>query len=167
MITFDFAIKLIIAHEGGYVNDPSDPGGETQFGISKRAFPKFDIKNLTENEAQSIYYSEYWLKMNIDGFHNDLLKLHLFDMAVNAGRGAATAILQKIVNVNPDGFIGPKTIVSANEYEDQKSLVDQYIQGRKDYYGNLVKKKPVLLKFLKGWINRVEDTTKYFENGKA
>ena len=49
-------------HEGGYVNDPTDPGGETNYGISKRAYPKIDIKALTKHEAVKIYYKDYWVK---------------------------------------------------------------------------------------------------------
>ena len=60
--SFDEIIEVVLHHEGGYVNDPKDPGGETNYGISKRAYPDVDIKNLTEDGAKDIYRRDYWEK---------------------------------------------------------------------------------------------------------
>ena len=57
---FDEIIEVVLEHEGGYVNDPKDPGGETNFGIAKRSHPDVDIKNLTKESAKEIYKEVYW-----------------------------------------------------------------------------------------------------------
>ena len=62
LVKFDDIIKVVLKHEGGYVNDPKDPGGETNFGIAKRSHPDVDIENLTEDEAKDIYKEHYWIK---------------------------------------------------------------------------------------------------------
>jgi lysozyme family protein len=162
-MNFQTAIKLILEHEGGYVNDPDDPGSETNFGISKKAFPNLDIKNLTQDAAEAIYYNKYWLPMKLDGFQNNLLKLHLFDMGVNAGIVRATMLLQDILNVICDGIIGQITIDAANNYPDQKELTDAYINARKSHYEYIVKKNPTQIKYINGWMNRINDTTNFFE----
>lgn len=71
-------------HEGGYVWDEDDPGGETNFGISKRAYPKLDIKNLTKHEAVKIYHKDYWLKYRCGDLPSNIRHI-VFDGAVNMG----------------------------------------------------------------------------------
>ena len=66
LMSFYIEIENVIKHEGGYVNDPSDPGGETKYGISKKAYPKVDIKNLTLDDAIEIYKDDYWLPAKVD-----------------------------------------------------------------------------------------------------
>ena len=58
--SFDLAIPIVLENEGGYVNDPADPGGETKYGISKRSYPALDIKNLTVEQATAIYLRDFW-----------------------------------------------------------------------------------------------------------
>jgi lysozyme family protein len=104
--------ERLIQSEGGYVNDPKDRGGETKFGISKRAFPELDIKNLTKEAASDIYSERYWMPVfKILGLREDLLPTAyvLFDFAVNSGVGAATKGLQRALGVTPDGEAGAKT----------------------------------------------------------
>ena len=72
------AISATLAHEGGYVNDPADPGGETKFGISKRAYPDVDIKSLTRQEAEMIYRRVYWEKAGCDKMDNSDLAIVVF-----------------------------------------------------------------------------------------
>ncbi|KKL48233.1 hypothetical protein LCGC14_2327530, partial [marine sediment metagenome] len=95
MASFDKAIPTILKHEGGYVHDPLDPGGETNFGISKRAFPELDIKNLTSGQAVDIYRERYWLHHIYDGIVNQDIATKVFDLAVNMGHRAAHRLLQK------------------------------------------------------------------------
>ena len=75
----------LMKYEGGYVNDPDDPGGETKFGISKRAYPQLDIKNLTEADAMEIFYRDYYLPLNIPDIDDEKTAWQLFDFGVNAG----------------------------------------------------------------------------------
>jgi lysozyme family protein len=88
---FEPAFTLVVGIEAGYVNDPRDPGGETKFGISKRAYPNEDIPNLTLERAHELYRRDYWDKLNCDGMSWELA-LITFDCAVNQGVGVARAI---------------------------------------------------------------------------
>jgi lysozyme family protein len=160
MKSFGDYLKVILKHEGGYVNDPDDPGGETKYGICKKQFPHLDIKNLTVEQASKIYFESYWLPMNLDKIDNELLKLHLFDMGVNAGTKSAIKLLQEMLGITQDGVIGNITSNSIKSW--QGNVVADYINARKGYYLRLVKNKPKLNKFLKGWFNRVNNTK--FEN---
>lgn len=101
-------IPLLILLEGGYVNDPNDPGGETKFGISKRSYPHLDIANLTQTAAANIYYTDYWIKGKCDTIPFPLCA-YFFDACVNQGISEATHILQQTVGVNQDGVFGPAT----------------------------------------------------------
>jgi len=109
MSRFDDIFERVIGHEGGYSSDVNDPGGETKFGISKRAYPKLNIRDLTLEDAKVIYQTDYWdkimgpaLPVPIDEF--------VFDFAVNSGVQAAATALQGAVGALRDGSIGPKTI---------------------------------------------------------
>jgi len=159
---FNDSIKIILQNEGGYVNDPNDPGGETNFGISKNTFPKLDIKNLTREQAEQIYFDKFWTPLNLGALNNDLLKLQIFDMAVNAGQFGAVELLQGILGIKRDGIIGKQTIFAANTYINQDALASLYIQARKDEYKKKVNDNPCLSKYLKGWDNRVDNTTAFF-----
>lgn len=153
---FKDCIYHILRHEGGYVNDPDDAGGETNFGISKHAFPELDIKNMTEEQAVKIYYYHYWVPIKGDQIISNELALQVFDMAVNAGTGAAAKLLQQIVGATPDGAIGPITLKAMDTYPSVAGLIGEYKFARSKYYCNLVIRNPVQVKFLKSWINRID-----------
>lgn len=97
-MTFDEAVAHILRFEGGYVNDPADPGGETKYGISKRAYPQLDIKNLTVEDAKAIYYRDYWLPAGCDSLPTAAAFL-VFDFAVNAGVERARRFWRDTQNV--------------------------------------------------------------------
>lgn len=107
---FDEVFNRVIGHEGGYVNDPKDPGGETNWGISKRAYPNVDIKNLTREEAKEIYRRDFWERLKAGSLY-DGVAFQLFDFAVNSGIETAVRYLQRAVGVADDGHWGP---MSAN-----------------------------------------------------
>ena len=92
MNEFDKALKFVLKWEGGYSNDPNDPGGETKYGISKRSYPHEDIKNMTLERAKKIYYENYWLKVGCDKLPFPL-NIVVFDTAVNMGRSRAGKFL--------------------------------------------------------------------------
>jgi hypothetical protein len=127
---FDKALDFVLRWEGGYSNDKDDPGGETKFGISKRSYPEVNIKDLTREEAASIYRRDYWDTMLCDSRSSDLA-LAVFDSAVNCGI-ARTAIW----------------------LEGSRSVEDLLAQ-RKAHYENLARKRPLMAKYLKGWMNRL------------
>lgn len=108
-MTFDDAFERLLGHEGSYVNNPADPGGETKFGISKRSYPGEDIKGLTVARAKQIYLRDFWGAAGCDAIP-DPLRFDLFDMAVNSGVGAAVRNLQRSVGETADGVIGPRTL---------------------------------------------------------
>lgn len=92
MSFFPQAFAIIIGEEGGYSNDPADPGGETKYGISKREYPNLDIAQLTLEQAQDIYQRDYWSPLNCDS-HGWEMALVLFDCGVNQGVSAAKGLL--------------------------------------------------------------------------
>lgn len=148
-------IDFILRHEGGYVNDKNDPGGETKFGISKRSYPDLDIKNLTKQQATEIYERDFYNKVRGD----DLpvwLALMVTDFAVNAGIKTAVAILQRLVGETDDGIIGKKTI-AACKGKPSRTLRQAYTTSREAYYDALVARKPVMKRFINGWKNRTKD----------
>ena len=152
-VTFEEIIEVVLEHEGGYVNDPKDPGGETKYGVSKRAYPNEDIKNLTEEGAKDIYRRDYWDKNRCAELPESLRHIY-FDMCVNMGAGRATKIMQetanaKGANLKIDGGMGPMTVGAMKNVELER--VRAY---RVKYYVTLIERKPDLAKFYFGWFKR-------------
>ena len=153
LIKFDDIIEVVLHHEGGYVNDPKDPGGETNFGIAKRSHPDVDIKNLTEEGAKEIYKEHYWDRNKVEDQPENLRHIY-FDMCVNQGRSRAVRIMQRAANakganLKVDGGMGPKTIAAMDGVE-----LDRVRAYRIKYYADLVTRKPDLEKFYFGWFRR-------------
>ena len=153
LVEFNDIIEVVLHHEGGYVNDPDDPGGETNFGIAKRSHPDVDIANLTKDSAKEIYKEHYWDRNKVEDLPEDLRHIY-FDMCVNQGRGRAVKIMQRAANAKGadlvvDGGMGPKTIAAMDGVELQR--VRAY---RVKYYADLVTRKPDLEKFYFGWFRR-------------
>ena len=105
-MSFDVSIARLLDNEGGYVNDPADPGGETKFGISKRSYPNVDIANLTREGAANIYRRDFWNPIGADALPAPL-QFQLLDFAVNCGVGTAIRKLQVSIGVADDGHFGP------------------------------------------------------------
>jgi lysozyme family protein len=146
---FDSALTKVLRYEGGYVNDPRDPGGETNFGISKRAYPKEDIAGMTRERAAEIYRRDYWLPAHCDMVSSALRPLY-FDTAVNCGVSTAIKMLQRCGHIADDGKFGPMTSLAALSVKPQA-----YADERLRYYDALIASKPALVRFKKGWTNRV------------
>lgn len=108
---FNRAFEILLEHEGGWNNHAADPGGETKFGISKRAHPNVDIPNLTVARAKDIYRTEYWGAARCGELHWPAA-LSLFDTAVNCGVPQAVRWLQLAAGVTPDGSFGPRTMAA-------------------------------------------------------
>jgi lysozyme family protein len=156
MARFEDAIDHILGNEGGYVNDPADPGGETNFGICRRQYPNLDIAHLTRAEACAIYERDYWF---CDGIHNQAVATKVFDMAVNMGRNTAVRLLQRALlglgntGLTIDGIFGPATLALTNASPAEPLLAALRHQAA-DRYRALADKNPKLLKFLHGWLAR-------------
>ena len=155
---FDAFMDVVLKHEGGYVNDPDDLGGETNYGITKRRYPEMDIKNLSIEQAKEIYRLDFFNSMNLHYISDDLLALHLFDMGINAGRGTAIKLLQELLKgVDPDGIMGPFTAQRISYADPIVDLTTAYMAKRIEYYYKVSLRRNNK-KFLRGWINRVYST---------
>jgi len=148
MNNFTKAVEFVLKHEGYYSNDPKDPGGETKFGISKRAYPNLDIKNLTRDEAIAIYYRDYWEplpKQLPQSVHSAL-----FDCAVNTGITRAIKLLQGALKVKTDGIWGKNSNLALSKLSENEILL-AFSTERIMFYAAL----PTFARFGKGWVNRV------------
>jgi len=155
---FEKFIPIVFKHEGGYVNDPDDLGGETNYGITKRRYPELDIKNLTKDEAKQIYYRDFYQKMGLIHIGDDLLALHVMDMGINAGIKTAVSLLQELlVDCKVDGVLGPQTGEILLHALATTNMVTAYKAKRVERYYQVSTYRRNA-KFLKGWIKRVNNT---------
>jgi lysozyme family protein len=119
---FDKCFDRLLGNEGGYVNNPADPGGETNWGISKRSYPKLDIRNLTREAAKLIYKTDFWDRINADGLTFSVA-FQLFDFAVNSGIETAVRYFQKSLGVADDGHWGPISQAAADKTSETDMIM--------------------------------------------
>jgi len=112
----------LIDHEGGYVNNPKDPGGETKYGISKRSYPWLNIKALTVEQARDIYHKDFWLPLNGDRLY-DGVAFQLFDFAVNSGIQTAIRYYQRALGVADDGHFGKASLAAARAMSETDQIM--------------------------------------------
>ena len=154
LVEFDDIIEKVLEHEGGYVNDPKDAGGETKYGISKRAYPDEDIKELTIERAKELYKRDYWDRYRTADLPDRLRHIYV-DMCINMGGRRAIKILQEACNsknankIDVDGGIGPATIKAASNVEPFRLRAYRVM-----FYAELVMKKPEQERFWVGWFRR-------------
>lgn len=159
---FQVAILVVFRHEGGYVNDPNDAGGETKYGISKRVYPNLDIANLTMDQAREIYYRDWWVHFSYSQITDGSLATKVFDTAVNLGAQRANKILQRCLNVNgfpnmvDDGDLGPTSLAAINSC-DAPTILTAFRGAQANYYQAVVAKNPNDQKFLDGWLTRAAE----------
>lgn len=137
---FERCVAFVLRHEGGYVNDPRDPGGETRYGISKRAYPMLNIRDISIEDAKMIYRKDYWDKGGCGSLDWPMCLIH-FDSCVNLGVGRATALKTKSFNWT------------------------DYLFLRIEHYSNLAGARLAAQAYLRGWLNRVLDLWKEAKNG--
>ena len=162
MPNFQKCLEIILHHEGGYVNHPKDPGGETNLGVTKRVYEEWggtkDMKDLTVEDVAPIYKKNYWNRVKGDNLPTGL-DLCIFDFAVNAGPGRAAKMIQKMIGVTVDGGIGPMTLQALGIYEEEvggvNEVIIEYQKQRQSYYESLKNFDT----FGKGWTRRVDETT--------
>ena len=153
MNSFNDIINKVLDHEGGYVDDPKDLGGETKYGITKRFYPHTDIKNLTKEDAKEIYRKDYWIKYRVESLPSNLRYI-FFDMCINMGKKTAVKILQRAANssghrLEIDGGLGPITIKGL-----QNINIDRVRAYRIKYYADIINIKPEQERFWVGWYRR-------------
>lgn len=146
---FDYFIERVLVHEGGYVNDPRDPGQETRWGISKRAYPHLDIKAMTLQEAKDIYRRDFWQRVRGDELPREFA-FQALDAAVNHGIGNAVRWMQRAAGVADDGVIGPVTLAAVQRAQ-AADLVLRFNAERLRFYAKLT----TFSTFGRGWVNRV------------
>lgn len=156
---FDAALKAILHHEGGFVNHPSDPGGMTNLGVTKKVWEEWvghevdekAMRALTPEMVGPMYKAKYWDKIKGDDLPGGV-DYAVFDAAVNSGPGRAAKWLQGCVGVEQDGGIGPKTLAAVTAF-DPKKLVEDYAKRRLSFLMDL----PHWGTFGKGWGRRVAE----------
>ena len=158
---YDKCLETILHHEGGYVNHPKDPGGETNLGVTKRVYLEHggtkDMKDLLVEDVAPIYKKGYWDKMKGDELPNGL-DLCVFDFGVNAGPGRSAKYLQTMIGTVADGGIGPNTLKKLGAYVEEHGIgqcIEDFQGARQDYYEKL----STFATFGKGWTRRVDETT--------
>ena len=149
MSNFDVDIDSLLGNEGGYVNLAKDPGGETNWGISKRSYPSVDIKNLTRAAAIEIYRTDFWDKCHCDVMPK-MVAFQALDFAVNSGIPRATKSLQAAIGATPDGEWGPASTAAMLAAHDA-SMTLRFIAARLRFMTNL----DTWRDFGKGWANRI------------
>ena len=157
---FRYAVEMVLQHEGGYVNDPADPGGETKYGISKRAYPHLDIRNLTREEAIAIYRRDWWDRYRMGEIEDFAIASKVLDVFVNVGPIQGATIVQRALHacgrrhVIIDGIIGTQTITAINDVKPREMLLAAIRAEAAAYYRQLIERNPNLKKFERGWLNR-------------
>lgn len=159
---FQRAIARLLLDEGGYVDNPADPGGETKFGISKRDYPNLDIAALTREQARAIYYRDWWQRYRYAELPGPIA-VKLFDLAVNIGPEHAARCLQCAVRacgrrIADDGVLGRTTIAAARA-ANQLALLAALRSEAAGYYRVLAalergRRADGDREFLNGWLNR-------------
>lgn len=159
----DAALAFTLKWEGGYVNDPDDPGGATNQGITQHTYDQWrvrhrqgfkPVKDIGEAEVKAIYDKLYWQEAGCGKLCGRVAIAH-FDAAVNVGPSQAIKFLQRASGTRDDGVFGPLTLKAVEAAEEPK-LFHRLLEERREFYRNLVKRKPKMGKFLNGWLNRVD-----------
>ncbi|PZP42424.1 MAG: hypothetical protein DI601_18425 [Azospirillum brasilense] len=155
---FDRCLALVLQQEGGFVNDPQDPGGATNMGITRDVLSAFrdravsvdEVRDLSRAEAREIYRARYWTPMRCADLPPGI-DLCVFDFGVNAGPSRAVKLLQRAVGVTADGSVGPITLAAAQALETER-LIASFSEARLAYYRSL----DGFSRFGRGWTNRTE-----------
>lgn len=154
-MNFDDAFEALIGHEGGYVNHPADPGGETKYGITKRTYPHLNIAALTLEQAKVIYKRDFWNKAGCDALPGGLA-FDVFDTAVNSGVSRAATFLQLALGVDADGKVGPVTRAAIVAEPNKAALQARFNGERLQFMTDL----DTWSTFGKGWARRVAKNLK-------
>ena len=157
---FDLCLKMLLKHEGGFVDHPKDPGGMTNLGVTKavyedvlgREVTEQEMRALTEEDVRPVYKKLYWDRCWGDELPSGV-DWAVFDWAVNSGPSRAAKALQRAVNAKPDGAIGPKTL-DAVEAVDPRDIIEQLAEERELFYRAL----STFDTFGKGWLRRNDET---------
>ena len=156
---FKHALEYLVKSEGGYVDNPKDPGGRTNLGVTQKVWESWvgresnekEMRALTKADVEPLYKRKYWDACRCDDLPTGLDYL-VFDFAVNAGIGRSAKTLQSCVGVSVDGQIGNQTIEAIKKIAPS-DLIERFSEAKINFYKSLV----TFPTFGKGWLNRVEE----------
>lgn len=154
-MSFDELFTRLLGHEGGYVNHPTDPGGETNWGISKRSYPNVDIRNLTKEQAKEIYRRDFWVPLHCSQLPYGVA-WQLFDFAVNSGIGTAIRAYQRALGVADDGHFGPVSLSAAQTMSEADQIM-RVLAERLDF----MTRTSGWPTFGKGWARRIATNLRF------
>jgi len=162
---FEKSLALVLQHEGGYVNHPSDPGGRTNLGVTQRVWEEYvghpvdeaEMRSLTKEMVSPLYRKEYWDAVRGDQLPSGADYL-AFDFAVNAGAFRSIKTIQRALKITADGVIGPVT-VKAIQDTNAEDFINNFSAAKESFYRSLTN----FPTFGKGWLNRVAEGKKAAE----
>ena len=156
---FPDSLRFVLAHEGGFVNHPRDPGGATNFGVTQRVYDAYrrrkalaqqSVRHITSPEVSAIYREMYWDRIRADDLPKGL-DYAVFDFAVNSGPDRAIKFMQRAIGANADGIIGPVTLEMARR--DVPGAIKRMCADRLSFKRRLAHFDT----FGRGWTRRVND----------
>ncbi|WP_396268094.1 glycoside hydrolase family 108 protein [Ideonella sp.] len=171
MAQFQLFFPTLLRFEGGFVNDPHDPGGATNMGITLATFKRYakpllgvlpsldNLRELTERQAAKIYKVEYWDRTYGDDISLQPLADIVFDFHVNAGSHAIVCLYQVLNAAGANHAVAPTMtpdVVATLEHHDMVQIYTHYKDARRAYYLGLVQQHPALRRYLRGWLARVD-----------
>ena len=159
---FEKSLEMLLHHEGGYVWDKRDPGGETMKGVTRAVYEQWvgrqvmdgEMKTLTDADVAPIYKKNYWDKLRGDDLPGGL-DFAAFDWGVNSGTGRPAKVMQKYIGATQDGAIGPKSLTLIAE-NDPGNIIQYLYEQRQKFYERL----KTFETFGKGWTRRNQETLK-------
>jgi len=172
MAIFDSALRKVLDHEGGYVCDPDDPGGETYRGVARSIHSKWpgwlivdsckkqpgfpanlDKDAELQERIADFYHVNFWDRLNADNIENQAVAESMFDFGVNAGVGTSASLAQMVVGVAADGVVGNQTVAKINDFDPEHFLAS-FTVAKIARYVSIVKKRPTSQKYFYGWVRR-------------
>ena len=161
-MAFSDSLSMVLQFEGGFADNPADPGGATNQGVTQAVYDRFraehglaiqSVRLIQSNEVAAIYQVEYWLAAHCDKLTHPLDAV-VFDCAVNSGVHQAVLTLQRALGIVADGSFGPVTLAAALACHPSTVAV-AYLDLRDEFYKDLATAKPALHQFLRGWLDRI------------
>ncbi len=153
MADFDIAVQLTLKNEGGFVDNPADPGGATNMGVEQRDLPSIPIRGLTVAQAMAYYRETYW-KPLYSNISSQAIASKLFDLGVLFGVGTAVKNLQGALGLLSDGVFGPVTLAAVNE-EKPDELLSKFQMKMRARAQAIAIMNPAEVQFLDGWLRRI------------
>jgi len=163
-MTDEQIVDDVLKREGGFVNDPADAGGPTNYGITAHQLAEWrgrpvttrDVAELTQNEARAIYLNRYVVEPGLHRVDGTLLRAALVDAAVNHGAPQTIRALQRAVGVKEDGELGEQTLAAIKDLGEHGAMA-RFLAERVRLYGRILSSKPAEYRFAGGWLNRLAE----------